>query len=298
MNDVTHKIVDIKVINGFMGVLFIGDPMLGPHRRVGRSDNAWDAGLKKLERSLDLAKSNKWLPVIVGDILHDAREISQLLPLIELLKDRKAILMPRNTRWQERNCGHLAAILQASGIASVAGVSANRYQINMNCPDGIISFVMDAHTPWGGHTRLDPGTAGYFNVPAMDVTIKGSSSLPSIDVNKHSEINAGRLLRLSPNEQDRKIQVFSLNVDGMQAHTLEVMPIVFNDSADSALNKKIDLTRDSLFVDKLRASTQEQLEDEGKSGLIDLISGVRDELKSDEWIEEMLLSLAKEAVEG
>lgn len=287
--------VDLQVVSGFKGILVIGDPLLGPHKRVGRVDDVWQAGLAKLESALALAESNQWMPLIVGDVLHDARDIGQLLPLIQLLKGKRAVLLPRNARWAERNQGHLAAILQASGVASVAGFSAKRFQIPIAHEGAWINLTLEANTSWGGHVRLEPGSKPKMVIPELGLSIETSSGLPTIEGDaKGSRIEAGRLLRLSNAEEGQAVCVFSLTVDGVQQHQLEITPIVFSDSANNALVKNIELNRDSLFVDKLRASTEEALEEEGKGSLVALIGEVCKELESDSWIEETLLSLANE----
>ena len=288
--------VDMQVISGFKGMLVIGDPMLGPHKRVGRIDDVWQSGLNKLEQALSLAEENHLLPVLVGDIIHDARDIGQLLPLIQLLKGRRAVLLPRNTKWAERNHGHLAAILQASGIASVAGFSARRFQVPIAHDGSLFNLTLESHTSWGGQVRLEPGETARFVVPELGLTIKQTSGMFNLDGDAHgSVLEVGRLIRLTPAEEKSPVAVFSLTLDGIKMHELNVTPVVFSDAAGSALEKKLDLNRDSLFVDKLRASTEEALEEEGKGSLMALIDQVCEETESDDWVKETLLNLAKEA---
>lgn len=288
--------VDMHVVSGFKGVLVVGDPLLGPHKRVGRGDDVWEAGLDKLTQALDIAEKNEWLPLIVGDIIHDAKDIGQLLPLIQLLKGRRAILLPRNNRWAERSQGHLAAILQASGIASVAGFSARRFQVPIAHEGSWVNLTLESQACWGGHQRLDQGERARIVVPELGLTITQGSELFKLDGDRHGSIlEVGRLIRLTQAEEKSPVGVFSLSIDGIKMHELKTTPVVFSDSAGSALDKNLELNRDSLFVDKLRASTEEALEDEGKGSLLTLIDEVCAELESDPWIQSTLLSLAKEA---
>lgn len=296
MIEFNPKNVELQVISGFNGVLVIGDPMLGPHKRVGRVDNVWEAGLAKLEQALEIAETKNLLPLIVGDIIHDARDIGQLLPLIQMLKGRGAVLLPRNTKWAERNQGHLAAILQASGIAHVAGFSARRFQVSIAHDGTLFNLTLESHTSWGGHVRLEPGEKAFIEVAELGLTIKQTSAMFNLDNESgRSVLEVGRMLRLTPAEEKSPVAVFSLTLDGIQMHELNVTPVVFTDAAGSALEKKLDLNRDSLFVDKLREATEEALEEEGKGSLMSLIDQVCEETESDDWVKETLLNLAKEA---
>lgn len=284
----------IQMLAGFKGVLIIGDPLLGPHKRVGRSDDVWHAGMVKLERALDLAAEHQWLPIIVGDILHETREMSYLLPLIKLLKDRRALLLPRNTLWHDSPQGLIAAILQESGLAQVAGVENQSVVLTIEGATGPIEMTIEAHTPWGGTTRLERDVPGYLNVPQLGLTIHSSTGLPLGATDEHPQIKAGCLLRLSMADENKPVNVHSITPNGVQAHALEVTAHIFDESTKSVLSRQEDIERESLFVAKLRASTESSLEDEGKSSLMELIEEVKQDLELDGWMEKQLLSLAAE----
>lgn len=284
--------VNVQQLSGFAGVLVIGDPLLGPHKRAGRSDDVWHAGMTKLEKALNLAAEHQWLPIIVGDILHETREMSYLLPLIKLLKDRRALLLPRNTRWHDSPQGLIAAILQESGLAQVAGVKNQAVVLTIDSDEGPVELTLEAHTPWGETNRLERDVPGYLEVPQLGITVHSSTGLPLSNTEQHPQIKAGCLLRLSMADENKPVNVHSITPQGVQAHALEVTAHIFDEGAKGALVRQEDLERESLFVDKLRASTEAALEDEGKSSLMELIEEVKQDMDLDEWMEKQLLSLA------
>lgn len=288
-----------SVISGFSGALIIGDPLFSNRKRVGRSDESWDTSMRKITQALDIAKENNLMPIIVGDIIHGTKDITYLLPLIQLLKGRRAVLLPSNTRWYEQSQGHAAAALQASGIAHVAGFDAKKLQLSISCADGSLSnLTIETMTSWGGHKRLDVGERAQIHFAELNLTVSQGSDIFKLGGDSNgSTLEIGRMIRLTQGEESSKIGVFEVGLNGIKMHEINSTPIVFSDSSGSALDKNLELNRDSLFVDKLRASTEEALEDEGKGSLLTLIEDVCSEIEADEWIYENLLGLAKEVAE-
>lgn len=289
--------IETNVMAGFRGVLVISNPCLGVSRRVGRVDNVWDSAFAKLTQAMAIAEERNLLPLIVGDLLHDSRDIGQLLPIINLLHGRRALLLPRNGLWQESAQSHIAAILKATGVAYVAGASANRFQLTISENGKLRSMDLEAYTSWGGVERLDPGTVGYIKIPAMNLTIMQSSALPLIEGDESgSRIVAGRLIRLTPVEEAMAINVYAVTNDGVEEIALQIMPIVFSGAASTAEQTNNDLRRDSLFVRQLRDAAATSLEEEGRESLVTLVDDVCNERKVDDWIRAQCLALAKETV--
>jgi hypothetical protein len=282
---------------GLQGVLVIGNPCLGISRRVGRVDNAWDASFAKLEQAIAIAEERNLLPLIVGDLLQDSHDIGQLLPIINLLNKKRAVLLPRNTRWQERSEGHIAAILSATDVAQVAGASARSFQLPISFDGKLENMDLDCYTAWGGTERLDPGTTGYIKIPSMGITIMQHSGLPLIesDEDNSCRIVAGRLIRLTPTEEAMAINVFAITRDGLETIPLKIMPIVFSSVAATAEQTTDDLKRDSEFVKKMRESAMPSLEEVGKESLGTLVDDVCDELEVDDWVRGLIMGLAKDA---
>lgn len=286
-------------LSGYKGLLVIGDPMLGVSRRVGRADNTWDASFAKLEQSLLIAKDRELLPVIVGNLFHDTRNIGELLPIINLLSRYSAVLLPRNGRWQEQNQGHIAAILQATGISLVAGASASVFKLGIKKRGKATRYVeIDSYTSWGGKERLEPGAQGYLTIGEMNLTIMHGSALPLLEGSQEEglRIVAGRLLRLSPVEESKPINVFSVTETGIEPIQLSVTPVVFTGASGTAEITQQELARESLFVEKLRETTGQALEEEGKESLADLIDQVCAEQKCDDWLKMQLLELSRQAL--
>ena len=282
----------------YRGVLVIGDPWLGSQRRVGRVDLPWDASFAKLEQALEIAKSRSLLPIIVGDLLHEHRDIGQLLPIINLLKEHKPMLMPRKWRWEDRAEKHIAAILRAAGIAQVIGKDAKRIQLvfrNDEMDSKFTKMHLDCYTSWGGVEDLEPGASAYIKIPEMKISVVQSSSLPTLeDVDGDTCVVAGRLLRLSPSEEGMSVMVTEITPKGVDLIPLEIKPIVFSSAATGSEETQRELDRESRFVEQLRASTQGALEDEGKESLLDLIDNVCEEHSADDYIKTRMLELAKE----
>ena len=300
MSDIQSP-ADVSVLAGYKGLLTIGDPCLGTRRRVGRVDDTWASSFKKLSQALDIARERQLLPIITGDLLHESRDIGQLLPIINLFKANQVLLMPRKSRWEDRQEGHIAAILSAANIARVVGHHATCYKINIQEGQKIKTMELECHTSWGGANILDMGTPAYIQIKNMDMTIAQSSSLPTLDSDEKggAMISTGRLIRLSHAEEAMEIAVTAITPEGFERIPLDIMPVVFSDSSLSAEQTQSILTRDSQFVTKLREAAVDSLEEDGKESLVSLCDDVCDKLKRDDWIRSKMLNLAKMAgVEG
>lgn len=289
----------VAVVAGYKGILSIGDPCLGTKRRVGRVDDTWASSFAKLEQALSIAKERNLLPLIAGDLLHESRDIGQLLPIINLLKQNKVLLMPRKSRWQERSEGHIAAILSAASISRVVGYSSDKLQLQIQTGDAFKTMELEFYSSWGGVTQLDIGTPAYVRIRDMELTIAQTSSLPSLgsDDEGGAMVCSGRLIRLSQAEEVMDVAVTAITPEGIERISLSVMPIVFGDSASSLEQTQSILTRDSQFVDKLREAAVDSLEEEGKGSLVNLCDEVCSSLKRDDWIRSKMLSLVKIAGE-
>lgn len=291
--------VETTVMAGFKGVLVISNPCLGANRRVGRVDNVWDAGFAKLQQAITIAGERKLLPVIVGDLLQDNHDIGQLVPIINLLNNKRVLLLPRNGRWQERSEGHIAAILSVTSVAQIAGANARRFQIPISHNGKVENLDLESYTSWGGVERLEPGTIGYIKIPAMNLTIMQGSKLPLMEGDDDgTRIVAGRMIRLTPAEESMAINVFAITRDGVETIQLNKMPIVFSTSAGTAEQTNESLKRDSQFVQLMRSTALTSLEDEGKESLITMIDEVCEKKGADDWIKAQLYSLAKEVGVG
>ncbi|WP_338924240.1 hypothetical protein V0M98_32025 (plasmid) [Pseudomonas silesiensis] len=294
MTDQLLNNVETSTLMGLSGFLVIGDPWLGSPRRVGRADDPWEASFSKLEQAIKLAKEKNLLPIIVGDMLHETRDIGQLLPIINLLSGARALLMPHSTRWQESS---IAAILKAAGIVQVVGASANRFQLKISREGKTSNMMLESFTSWGGHERLEPGCSAYLNVADMKLKIMQSRQIPMMEGDETgNRIIAGRLLRLTPVEEQMVINVYAVTLDGVEEIPLSVLPKVFSSVDAQAHAQHLDLQRDSVFVDNLRKAAAESAEEEGKGSLITFIDSLCDELKYDDWMRGTMLELAKTVV--
>ncbi|MBD8089272.1 hypothetical protein IFT48_04695 [Pseudomonas fluorescens] len=299
MSDINVRSIENCVIAGKKGFLFIGDPLLGGDRRTGRIDNAWDVSMAKLVQAMDIAKSRDLVPVIVGDLLLESRDLSKVLAIINVLKGHRAILLPRDARWSDRATGHIAAVLQAAGVAEIAGFFAKRYQMSCQKADGsgYGELNLECHTPWGGHKRLEQGSRGRVVLTSLDVAVEPHSGIPEmVSESNSSVIRAGRLVRLSAMEEKLSISVFAATLDGIERVSLKVTPIVFSEAAEHAGAHNVLLNQNSKFVDQLKQSAQEVAEEEGKDGLLDLIALSCTDSGADDWVLGKCYELAREAV--
>lgn len=293
-------VMDNCVIVGKKGFLIIGDPLLGGDRRPGRLDNAWDVSIDKLRQSVALAQKNQWIPVIVGDLLSEGRgDLSKVLAIINILKGQRVILLPRDARWNDRASGHIAAVLQAAGVAEIAGFSAKLYQLNVAKSDGSGHEVLslECHTPWGGAQRLEQGNRGRLVLKGLGVEVEPHSGIPDMVSGEHCTlVQAGRLIRVTPQEEKLAINVFSATPDGIQRHALQLTPVVFNDAVEHASAHQSLLSVNSRFVEQLRTSAKQAAEDEGKDGLMELLDETFNNSGVDSWVVGKCFELAKEAV--
>lgn len=295
MAEFNPQSIETCVIAGCTGYLIIGDPWLGAERRVGRVDNTWEASLAKLSQALKIATERKLVPVILGDLLHESRDLSKVLAIINLIKGHQAVLVPRDARWGDRASGHIAAILQASGVAHVAGFSAKRYQVQVSIEQKWVNLDLECHTSWGGYKRLDQGSRAKVVMPSLNLVAEPDSAIPTMTAEgSHTLIKAGRLIRLTAMEESQHINVFAVTRDGIETIALNITPIVFTEASANADSLQHMLAKDSTFVERLRASSQESLAEEGKEGIVDLIGDVCKEIGADKGIESILYELAKD----
>jgi len=295
MTDQLMDCIETATPMGFSGFLVIGDPWLGSPRRVGRADNPWDASFSKLEQAIKIAAERKLLPIIVGDMLHETRDLGQLLPIINLLSGTRALMMPHSTRWQESS---IAAILKAANIVQVVGASAKRFQLKISREGKVHNMMLEAYTSWGGHERLEPGCSAYLNVAGQNLKIMQSRQLPCMEGDETgNRIIAGRLLRLTPVEELMTVNVYAVTLDGIEELPLSVLPKVFAATEFQAHAQQLNLQRESIFVENLRKAALESAEEEGKGSLIPFIDEICDDLKCDDWMRGTILSLAKEVVD-
>lgn len=295
MLEISPQSIETNVLANMKGYLLIGDPWLGSERRVGRVDNTWDTSMAKLANAFAIAAERSLTPVILGDLLHENRDMGKVLEIINAVKGRQAILLPRDGRWLDRSKGHIAAILQASGLVHVAGYSAKRYQISIS-DDGVWkNLVMECHTSWGGHQRLDQGSRGKVVFPALNVVSEPDSAIPVMEAEQgHTLIKAGRLIRLTALEESLDLNVFAITLDGVERIALPKVPIVFTDASLNAEQFQQNLVRGSQFVKQLRLSTSEALAEEGKEGMVDHIDAVCNETGADDYVRSKLYELSKE----
>lgn len=298
MSDINVRSIEKCQIVGKKGFLFIGDPLLGGDRRTGRVDNAWDASMDKLKQCMEIAKARSLVPVIVGDLLLQSHDLAKVLAIINVLKGNRVILLPRDARWADRATGHIAAVLQATGVAEIAGFFAKRYQIP--CTNGSgedVRLNLECHTPWGGQKRLEQGSRGRVVLTSLDIAVEPHSGIPEmVSEGNASVIRAGRLIRLTPMEEKLSINVFAATLDGIERIPLQLTPIVFTEAAEQAGAHQVLLSQNSKFVEQLKQSAQEVAEEEGKDGLLDLIEQSCTESGADEWLLGKCYELAKEAV--
>jgi hypothetical protein len=295
MLELNPQSIETSVIAGMKGYLLIGDPWLSAERRVGRVDNTWDTSMAKLTNAFEIAAERSLVPVILGDLLHENRDMGKVLEIINAVKGRQAILVPRDSRWLDRSKGHIAAILEASGVAQVAGYSAKRYQIQVNDNGQWHKLNMECHTAWGGHKRLDQGSRAKVVIPSLNVVAEPDSAIPTVEAEQgHTLIKAGRLIRLTALEESLEINVFSVTREGVERISLKTVPIVFTDASLNADQFQQGLVKDSQFVERLRASTLEDLSEEGKEGIVEHIDAICTEIGADDYVRAKLYELSKD----
>lgn len=287
------------VIAGYKGILVIGDPYIGAAGRIGRVDDAVEASFHKLQAAFALAKERNLVPLLIGDILHNAHGIGNLLPIIYLLSGSGCIVVPKHSRWQEQGQSHIAAILKATKVAQVAGLDMRKIQILDSSSTKGAKINITCHTSWGGVETLEFGSKAFLRIPEMNVAIMQGNTLPAIEGDdKGTRVVAGRLLRMGPSEESMRVQVFEITSDGVNGINLEVVPKVFTQASITAEETIDQLKAASVFVAKLRETTGQNLEEEGRESLINLIDDVTGDLKVDDWCKKLILEMVNTAQIG
>ncbi len=263
------------------GLLFVGDPHLSPRAPGFRKDEYAETVLGKLRWCVDYARNEKLLLVLLGDLFHHPRDISNrlLVELISLFRE------PVWTVAGNHDCSENAlsdndtlAVLAAAGCVKLLDRDGPSVQ-NINGATVVLggtawgqylpkSFDNSMYqkegepvfTFWVSHHDIRfPGydDAGRFDcreISGIDAIINGHihRTLPEVKSGQTRWINPGNICRVSRSDTTREHQPrvlrFDVSRDGWTSRYVDVPHQPFDDVFHPIVaGETIDLG-DSMFV--------------------------------------------------
>lgn len=251
-----------KILEGFDGILFIGDVHLLSHRPGRRIDDYASAGIDKLRQCARIANERNLFPVCLGDLFHRARENDLVLlsRTMEVLREFKAPLLllagshDRTESWfTNQDAGQL---LDKSGVLQVIEhpgkvVTLRMHGRNVNLwatPAGCRVAAAVAAEP-GGHnimvTHHDfdfngmyPGAEELSEIENCELLVNGHMHTPTPMVIKGGTAchNPGSIMRVSVDLKKHK-PVVSVWTPAHGA-SLEAIPLVVADNVFDMTGKE------------------------------------------------------------
>jgi predicted phosphodiesterase len=270
----------------YVGLLFVGDPHLSPRAPGFRKDEYAQTVLGKLKWCIDYTRSERLVPVLLGDLFHHPRDISNrlLVDLISLFAE------PVWTIAGNHDCSEnvlsdndTLAVLDAAGCIRLLDKDGPcKYTMNG-------AIVILGGTAWGQHlpktfdstpyrrngepwftfwiTHHDirfPGydDSGRFNcreIPGIDCIINGHihRSLPQVTAGGTTWINPGNICRVSRGDATKQHtpRVLRMDVagDGWKASQVDLPHQPFDDVFfPQVASETVDLG-ESTFIKELAA---------------------------------------------
>ena len=230
----------------YAGLLFVGDPHLATRAPGFRRDEYAETMLEKLAWCLGYARENGLAVVLLGDLFHHPRDVSNWL-LVELIRllDPPVWTVPGNHDCHENaltdhdTLAVLAAagcvrLLDREGPQTLQISGGSRVVVGGSCwsdqlPErfDVESFCRDlgaTHAPlvfWVTHHDVrfpgyeDFGRYGCFEVPGVDVVVNGHvhRTFPDVRVGRTTWMNPGSLCRINRDEHSRRHAPGALRFD-------------------------------------------------------------------------------------
>lgn len=266
--------------NDYAGILCVGDPHLATRPPGFRKDDYAKAILAKLKFCVNHARENRLLLVLLGDLFHHPRDISNwmLVELISLFGDEPAYTVAGNHDCHENALtdDDTLSVLAAAGAVRLLDRSPWRGEMN-GCK------VVVGGTSWGqslpkqfardGAGRVfwithhdvrfpgyeETGRFGCYEIDGVDVVINGHihRTLEDVTVGRTTWMNPGNICRVSRSEITRahKPAVLRLNVssDGYSTERVEVPHQPFDEVFHPAIENESVPAGASGFIQNLAA---------------------------------------------
>jgi len=253
---------DVRVIEGYDGILFIGDVHLSSKRPGRRVDDYAKAGLNKLSQCATIARERNLYPVFLGDLFHRAGEnnLSLLAEVIRVCKEFPEPLLvlggshDRTEIWfTEKDAAYMmqaagaVALIDEPGLQLVLRVGDIRVALwaspaGSRIPDEVSS---DAdRTILITHHDFDfvgeyPGSIPLKEIVGCDMLVNGHMHTPAPSVIKGTTVchNPGSITRVSVDLKDHKPVVTAWTP--AQGVSLEKIPLVVASNVFDLTGKEV-----------------------------------------------------------
>ncbi len=310
----------------YRGLLCVGDPHLASRVPGFRKDDYPRVILGKLKWSLDYARENALLPLILGDLFHYPRDNANwlLVELLEVLKQKVIAIAGNhdcneNTLTPDDTLSVLAAadyvhLLDRAGpwrgkisrTSITVGGTAWGQSLPKAAPDGVapadglprLTFWLSHHDiRFGGYE--DAGRYDCREIPGIDGVINGHIHRPLEDAvcGKTTWINPGHIARVSRSDGSRLRKPAVLRIDIDQGRwtrrMIDVPHAPFEDVFHAEVASPEIRVGDSLFVKGLAAL--EATNTAGGAGLAAFLQENLDQFQPA--IADEIRALAKEVIQ-
>jgi predicted phosphodiesterase len=264
----------------YTGLLCVGDPHLATRPPGFRKDEFAQAILGKLRFCVNHARDNRLLLVLLGDLFHHPRDISNwmLVELISLFGDEPAYTVAGNHDCHENALtdDDTLSVLAAAGAVKL--LDAAPWQGTMNGCEVIVGG-----TNWGkslpkkfernGASRVfwithhdvrfpgyeETGRFGCYEIEGVDVVVNGHihRHLDDVTVGRTTWMNPGNICRVSRSEITRAhkpaIVRFHISPDGHTSDRIEIPHQPFDDVFYPAVEADNAPAGQSGFIQNLAA---------------------------------------------
>lgn len=266
----------------YKGILAIGDPHITACKPGRRTDEDFlETSLDKLRQGLDIAKVNRLLPIITGDLVDVEYERKVIVPLIETLVGHNVIVLGGNHDKKQRKVkgDTTLSILRASKVCTIVDKPGHHADVEIDgklvsiymvphgyeIPDDITDSCKGEKSIMITHADLDldgsfkfPGMVKPFPIKGCDMVINGHLHLFQSPLETGGTLwtNPGNILRMSIDTMDHEPAVFEWtpSKQGLKKHPLEYIKNVFDTNGYIPSKSKKIVQRDmaSKFAEMLK----------------------------------------------
>lgn len=263
----------------FTGLLFIGDPHLSSRVPGFRKDDYPKAILGKLKWSLQYARDNDLLPVLLGDLFDYPRDNANWL-VYELLSLFEAPILAvsgnhdckENTLTEHDTLSILVAagrVRLLDATAPWVGRIGSREIIIGGTPwgqklpkslDEFGGLAKSDYVFWIAHHDIrfpgyeEAGRFGCYEIPGVDAVVNGHihRALPTVVTGKTTWLNPGNIARVARSDASREhvpsVLRIDIRSDGWLPERIAVPHQPFDEVFHSAIQSEEVRSNDSLFI--------------------------------------------------
>jgi len=236
----------------YLGILFIGDPMLSSKFATQRGEaDAAEVTLSKLSQSLDIAKEQNLLPICLGNMFSRKGEnkITFLNSIFSLMKKHGNVLtlvgshdrssegklLEQDTLSIVRDLG-LATVMDGSDFFGEFNINGRKVSIGGTSSNGDIPRYIDSQNEvvWITHHDVDYGQLGArispYEIQGCSTVVNGRihGKKKPLTMGQTVWFNPGNILRFSAIEEQNKPSVLAWKSnDKTETIQLQFIPFVF-----------------------------------------------------------------------